>query len=82
MASEQVGLGLGYKLKSPWGRSRFPGMDQCLPVGGRRAPVEAEQCAARGVLSWGGLCGRLRCGGGETDRDTQQSRYHRTCLQP
>lgn len=51
MVSEQVGLGLGFELKRPWKRSRFPGMGQCLPVGGLRASLEAGQCAISGVLS-------------------------------
>lgn len=51
MVSEQVGLGLGFQLKKSWRRGRFPGMGQCLHVGGLRVPVEAGQCAVSRILS-------------------------------
>ena len=59
-------------------------MGQCLPVGGLGGPVEAEQHAVRGLLSWGGgaLWQTEVWWGWGRDRDTQQSRYDRTCLQP
>lgn len=44
---EQVGLELGFKPKTPWRRSRFPGMGQCLHVGELRGLVEARQSAVR-----------------------------------
>ena len=84
MVSEQVGLGLGFELKKPWRRSRFPGMGQCLPVGGLRASVEAGQCAISGVLSEESLWQTEAWCGGGAEAETQQSRHHqrRTCLQP
>ena len=46
--------------------------------------MEAEQHAVRGLLSWGGgaLWQTEVWWGWGRDRDTQQSRYDRTCLQP
>lgn len=48
-------------------------MGQCLPVGGLGGPVEAEQHAVRGLLSWGELCGRLRCGGDGAETGTHSN---------